>query len=561
MKERIPKSRAAFGFALVLTGVHLVLAGLWLAQHELPTGGRDEFFIVEVATDIAYRLGEADWEDLRPLIVEHAYYPPLVRVPAVVALLLGGGYKLLVVSGWIWLPFLLAGTWSVGRDMARSAWGGAFAVALLLPCPGLAEGLHHYESNLGAMAMAACCLAVWLRSEHFQDLRMSLLFGLFLGLGMLSDRLGVLPFVILPMVASTWLSPSRRKSGKGLALVLLAVLATAGWWYFGFFGRFAQEIIPQFFSGEINRAGDLLEERPALAWWLLHYVLLWPDSQLGLIGGSVGILGLGWALHKRREGPRAMVLNWILAGLALFTLSQKRQVYYTLPLLPAAAALGGAFLFGMCHRYKRRGTVVVVLLVAAMQVPALLTSSPGLVDIGPSLRSWLLLHQSPLDERVLGGRFPLGGPPVDTGLDMDANFEILRRAGVLEGDRIAVFSTPEVQVTEHYQVILGRIAHGGMGIYGLTVHPEGFLTPEGRPTALLFIHRGSEPWPAADDLVRAHDSHDEWKENFEPLKDELESWKSGAELLIERELADSDRLALWRLAPRTATLPASENAP
>jgi len=533
--------------AVALVSVHLALSFIWVLQHDLPTGGRDEFFIVEVVTDIAYRIAEGDWAGVHRYLFDNAYYPPLVRLPGVVALLLGGSYSALVLSGWVWLPFLLIPTWLIGRRISGTPWGGTGALALLLAAPGFADCLHHYESNLGPMAMTACCFLAWLHSDHFTRSRFSLAFGLFLGLGLLSDRLGVLPFVLVPGLVSLLVTRSRRTL-TGLALVASATAVTAGWWYLGFFSRFGAELLPQLLHGEIDRSGALLDQGSSgLGFWL-HYLLLWPDTQLGLVAGMLALGGLLLAAFSR-ERRLALLLSWVLGGLFLFTLSQKRQVYYTLPLLPLAAVLGSNLLVRLRERCRRSGPAIVLAVVFVVQVPAVLGLHPEWADFAPGLRSWLLLNQSPLSDEAFGARHPLGRSPAPSGLDLQETVANLRRATGDAHPELVVFSSSDAQVTEHYQVVLGRIALGTLDLHGLTTHPEGFLQGLHSPDALLFVHRGGADWPQREQLIAAHESYDRWLPHFEGLLELLGEWRAGAELLEVQQLADGEQLSVWRLSP------------
>jgi len=534
--------------AVGVVAVHLVLACIWVLQHDLPTGGRDEFFIVEVTTDIAYRMGPGSWDAIGPYYFENAYYPPLVRLPGIAALALGGGYRALVFSGWVWLPFLLIPTWLIGRQVSGTPWGGTGAVALLLAAPGLADSLHHYESNLGPMAMGACCFWAWLHSQHFTRYRYALVFGLFLGVGLLSDRLGLLPFVGIPCLASLLMTRS-KETLRGLALMAMAAVLTAGWWYLGFFERFGAELLPQLTQGEINRAGSLIEERPPFVGRWGHYLLLWPDSQMGFVGGTLALLGLGLAGLRRRQKDFGALLVWVVGGLLLFTLSQKRQVYYTLPLLPLAAVLANSILVQISRRGRRAGTAVAVILLALSQLPGFLSLRPDLADISPGLRTWLLLNQSPISEEFLGDRHPIGRSPAPSGLNLDAAVAQVREATGKAQPSLAVFSADNAQVTEHYQVVLGRIALKGLDVRGLTTHPEGFLQGNTPPDALLFVHRGGDHWPDRQRLVAAHESHDQWHASFEGLATRLEQWRSTATLLGVQPLDDGEELSIWRLGP------------
>jgi len=530
---------------LAVVAVHAALAAAWIAGQELPQGARDEFFIVEGATDVAYRLRQgAEFGEFRRWVLD-AYYPPLSRLPGVLALLFGGGYDSMLVAQWLlWLPLLVGGTFLAGRRLA-GPWGGLAAVALLLAAPAVADGLHRYEPNLGATACCACLLAAWLASDDLRARRPALLFGLFLGLGMMSDRLGVLPFALAPVGIS--LARTRGACWRGLLLAGVAVIVLTGWWYVGFVDRFViDELLPQLRSGEITALGASSEDRVPFLWHHLHYLVLWPDSQLGLTGGVLAIAALVWAVAARERRGVADVLLFLGVGLLLFTLVPKRQAYYTVPLLPAAVVLTAGMLAALA-RLRRSALVVAVALVVLASVPSVLNVRSGLLDLDRGLVSWGLLGQSPIREDLIGHRYPLGGPPSWHGVDVEELVAGLRGAGVGDDGPVAAF-TLGAQVSESFLISLLRMERGNMHAMGVTLHSDQVIQGRPPPAAVVTVTRSGRLWPERQDVVRAVSLYDGWDDAYEPLLDQMEQLRAGAVLLEQRSLPEGETLAVWVLA-------------
>jgi len=532
---------------LALVGTHMLLALRWIGIQELPTGTRDEFFVVAETFDIAWQLQNVPWSELGvyPLLIWKSYYPLLCRLPGVVALLGGGDYDAMIIGQWIWIPALAAGTWFAARTVL-SPWASVTAVALLLAGPGVHDTFHRYEPNLGAMAMAACVMAAWLYSRDLQNRRMALLMGLFLGMGLLCDRLGVLPLVIAPVVVSLVRSSSRKATAKGVAFLALAALAVAGWWYIDFFERFARELIPQLSGGEISAVGSELEDRPPLLFWWLHYLLLWPDSQLGLVGGSLALGGLVWAFLHRREPAVRNLLLWLGTGLVLFTLVQKRQPFYTLALLPAAAIFAAALLAALARRLARPGVALGVVLVATATLPAVITSSEQIPDVPPGLRDWLYNSRSAIPQHWIGERFELGAPPQDVGLRLEDSLDLLRAEGLEDDDLVLVFSDDGI-VNESAMSTFGRIDRRSEKVLGLTLHPQGVLERGRGAAALIYVHDTPGSWPQDRNLVRAHERFFGFEEQYRPLLPLVRSMRDGATLVEERKLRIETTLSSWLL--------------
>ena len=548
MNLALPRMSRAKATAVGLVTVHVSLALSWVLQHDLPTGARDEFVILEVATDIAYRLGAHSSGSASPFLFENAYYPPLVRLPAIAALMLGGGYTTAVVSGWIWLPLLVVCTWVLARDFTSSEWAATASIAILLASPGLTHSLHHYESNLGPMAITAACCLLWSRTNGLESSQAALGFGLLLGLGMLSDRLGVLPFVIVP-ISALLLGLRSKKSLKRVGTVVLGAGLASGWWYLNYFQRFWDELVPQFLEGEINPEGLITETSGSITGWLGYYLWAWPDSQLGLLGGGLALCGLVLCLGHSRVESQKVVLLWTVGGLLCCTLIAKRQVFYTLPQLPFAAVLAASALQRLSGALRRGRGLLFVTTLLAVQLPVPLALNDDAIDLPNGLRSWLFLNRSPISEEFLGHRHRLAHPPERVGLDLPA---ALGAVGLNTGERgvsVAVFSAHDAQVTESYQVTLGRMATKSVDVFGLTLHPDHFLNVTTPPDVLLYVHRDGLAWPSRAALIEAHERRHAWNPEFEALAERLEQWAVGAQNVGNQELRGGERLSIWRLAP------------
>jgi len=530
-----------------LISAHIGLAYRWITTQELPTGTRDEFFVVAETFDIAWQLQNLPFGQLAvyPLLIAKSYYPPLCRLPGVAALLSGGDYDAMIMAQWLWVPTLAIATFVAARTVL-SSWGSVAAVALLLAAPGVHDTFHRYEPNLGSIAMAACVLAAWLHSRNLRDLRASLLAGLFLGMGMLTDRLGVLPFVLVPLAVSMTRSKSRGESLKGLAVLILAALTVAGWWYFDFFARFAHELLPQFSGGEISALGSELEDRPPFLLWWSHYLLLWPDSQLGLVSGSLALVGLGWVMTKRADPAARKILWWLIPGLVLFSLIQKRQPFYTLGLLPAACICAGLVLEDLSRKLPRAGLFVAILLITVASTPAIVTSSEEIPDVPPGARDWLLNSRSPLPEHWIGERFPLGVPPQDVGLNLSDTLQVLRDNGLDDDELLLVFSDDGI-VNESALWSFGRIDRSNQQVLGLTLDPQAILERGREAAALIFVHDTPGSWPQDRNLIGAHERFFGFEDEYRPLLPMVAGLRDGAILIEERRLKTETTLSSWLL--------------
>ncbi len=534
------QDKASLGASAALCAGAMALAWRWLGVQDIPSGGRDEFFILEVATDLAYRWGREPFGGLSRYVFGD-YYPPLARLPGVIALKAGADYRGAVASLWIWLPVGVAGVWSAGRRLGGPA-AALLAVALFLAGPGVADCLHHFETNLAPMCAAAGAMAAWLASDHLRRRGPALALGALLGLGLMSDRLGVLPFAIVPILGSLHRGRAWRNAGLAAAITLLLT----GWWYADFLSRFLHELLPQLLGGEVSAAGDLVEERAPFPWSWLHYPLLWIDTQLGLVGGGLALLGLAWGARHRERSDVGRVLLWLGAGLLLFTLVPKRQPYYTLPLLPAACVLSGAALDAARRRLGRSGAIGAAALVALAWLPNSVNGGPEPPDWNPGVASWLVAGSSPLPEAWIGRRYPMGGPPVDHGIDLSALPDWLAQHGIGRDDLVLAMSV-DSQVTESYLLSLARIARRSVALIGFTLHPDAVVERHGQARALLYVTRSGEEFPTAEEVRLAHEQYFGWDEGYSALLGVPDRLRARAAGGFKQDLREGEVLHLWIL--------------
>ena len=315
------------------------------------------------------------------------------------------------------------------------------------------------------------------------------------------------------------------------------LLVATGWWYALFAARFVPEWLPQLLHGEVGGAGELLEERPAWPLWLLHYVWLWPDSQVGLVLGGVYLAGIAVAIRRRADPAVWSVLLWLGLGLLLFTLIPKRQPFYTLPLLPAAAVLAAAA--------AQRARWAAVGLAVLVTVPSALTCRPALVDRHTDVITWALVHRNPLPETWVGQRFPLGEPPDEQIIDVDALAALLTRGGVPEAAPVLVMSDDGV-ISESQLLSRLRIARRSAAVQGVVVHAGGAADIAGRAGAFVDLHGAQRGYPDRQAIVGAFDSRFGF-DGEESVVAGVIDQEGRARVLLDSQLPSGTWLTVWAL--------------
>jgi hypothetical protein len=269
------------------------------------------------------------------------------------------------------------------------------------------------------------------------------------------------------------------------------VLLLAGAWYWGFFGNHLPELLEQLPIGEVDSTGRLTEHRePLSVTSLLFYPASLVDGQAGLVPGLLGLLAIaGWlATGGRTSRVPGTIVLW---GMVLFTIIQKKQVYYTIPMLGCLSVLTAAWL---CRMRRGGAFLSVVLLVAGVHQVGFRMWDKGLPLPG---RAAQLLGGEVLADAWVAPRYPQAMPP------RGHLWPAEEVASALPPGEVLVFSE-DSDWYEGYLVLTLREQLPGRRIRGVLGDPQG--TYEWYRTATSFLYLASDPdvrWPDAARIHRA----------------------------------------------------------
>jgi len=256
-----------------------------------------------------------------------------------------------------------------------------------------------------------------------------------------------------------------------------------GYYYVNFFRFYSEEILPQAVAGEILSTGERSEFREPLAWTSLFF---YPNTLIdGQVGFALGLL-LSAALLlaiSRRERKLRILWVWLGGAFFLFTIIQKKQLYYTIPVLPAFALLAASGLLHPALRRLRPLLLVGIMTIAIHQhqytsfgkglfpdrFMARLGGYARLIDLTP------LSGRSLMPSSWVAPRYPQSWPPLKEDLKVD---EILASLAKLRGDlpqfRVETFSEDQT-FFEGYLTFFIRCAHPTAIVNGLLLNPQGFF--------------------------------------------------------------------------------------
>ena len=532
---RWSRAAAPAVLGLILVAVAAAVVTPWTLRNGLMDGYQNEFLHVGNILDLWQAWGDRDAHTLSYLLREN-YWPPLFYLsPWPVFALVGPGHLAMVWTNLLHLGVLLWAVYQLGLTLGDRR-TGLLAMGLVWVLPSIFGNLVRVEPNVAVCAWVTVGALCLVRSRGFTDRRWSVAFGAACALGLLMDRLSLALFLGLPALVEIGVALASADRGRrihNLAVATLALLVLCGWWHWEFVQHHLGELTSQGGVGEIDSAGVQTEARDPLALTsLLYYPAILLDEQAGLVPGLWLLVALGLSLAGLGDRRRVLLVV-VLGALALFTVIQKKQVYYTIPLLGCLAVLGALRL----RAWPRLGPVLAAGILGA-----------GVHQLGTQLWGTGL----PLPDRaarVLGApalpaawadrRFTQARQPNRLGLPLEALVQALP-----PGD-LVVFSDDHAWF-ETYLVLQLRERRPGDQIRGLISNPHGTYEWFRTTAALVTVTSApGEVYPSAATMDAALVQRDYVLDELPPVVDVIEAGGAGLDLVASWPLAHGPTLRVF----------------
>jgi hypothetical protein len=290
-------------------------------------------------------------------LLHPSLYPPFVYwLAAAVAALTRPSSDVMcgVITGFFCL--LIVCTYAVTRRFSRPRTGllAAFLISMYPIVYGLSR---YYLLDVPLTAMTA--LAVWLllRTERFSRLGASCWLGIVIGLGMLTKW--TYPLYVagpLIMVLAATLRTGTRREARNVAVAAALAAALAAPWYLTSIPELKRQLV-------LNRLYAAVQQNPSAAsldGWL-YYARYVVREQIFLPLAVLWAVSVVILLRRRPRDPATHVLMaWTAVTYVAMSLITVKTSRYTMPFLPAGAAMTAIAVDGLRREWLRRSLIAAI---------------------------------------------------------------------------------------------------------------------------------------------------------------------------------------------------------
>lgn len=216
------------------------------------------------------------------------------------------------------------------------------------------------EIALCFMILASITTLIY--SEGFKKLSPSLLFGVFLGSGLLTKQFYII-FIVGPLIFLLYDSffsgdfTIRRKIIKNLLLSLLIGIGIASWWYIPNFKEMAFSAL-----NSILNSVKVPHDIPVFSLRsIFFYLEVLINDQIMVVFFLVFVFSVFIFFKRKKDKFFFLFLVWIILPYFVFILIKNKFWYYTIPYLPAVSLISA---YGMLNikRNLLRKTVILLIL-------------------------------------------------------------------------------------------------------------------------------------------------------------------------------------------------------
>lgn len=273
------------------------------------------------------------------------------------------------INGGLFLAILIFTVFGITKKI-DSKKSGLFAAFLVTTYPIIFGHSRVFMYDLPLIAMVCLSVYTFLLTDNLKKRSCSLLFGVTMGLGMLTKI--VFPFFIFSAlfyyiykgflnvafdIKKKTKAHSRQAMNFMLALSIGIILAST--WYIPNFSHLVKSLIALPAYGEVHPPVFSADS-------LFYYLFALINYQISFFGFLVFIIGLLLFIKKKIKN-RLLLICWLLIPYFTFSFIYYKSIRYILPYLPPIAIISSIGILNIQHRKLRSLAVTIIILVSLLQ--------------------------------------------------------------------------------------------------------------------------------------------------------------------------------------------------
>ncbi|MGD9015530.1 MAG: glycosyltransferase family 39 protein [Candidatus Omnitrophota bacterium] len=353
-------------------------------MHELPSYGDEAYHLIR-SLDYLDILKHPHKGIPFALLGVDNLRPPFFHLFMAFANIIWGKTRLVsIMSNIFFAAVLFFSIYYIGKKIKDRNTGllAAFTTAMYPYVFGLSRmSLPNFTSS-AFVCLSLCCL---LYTDRFKRIVPSILFGLFLGFGLLT-RLTFVFFVIGPTITVVITAliekqtvAIRKRIILNICLAIVIATALGGIWYFPRLAKLIRHYIGQGFAYSLPICPEIFSFS-----WLTFYFRSLLDGQLSpffVILFFTGLLGI----LKSKEKINPVIFSWIIVTYIIFTLITTKMAKYTSEYLAAFAIITALGISRYQTKWLRVILIYLIILGGLLQYFVISYTNPALTNIRISL--------------------------------------------------------------------------------------------------------------------------------------------------------------------------------
>lgn len=360
MELKFLKKRYVFSILFLLL-FYAINNYIWLKMHQLPPC-TDEAYHLLRSLDYFNILTHPSKGMFSALVKVDNLRPPFFHICMTISNIVWGSSRVVSIMANIFFAgVLFFSTYHLGRKMQDEKTGllATFTIAMYPFIFGLSRMSLSNFASTALVCLSLCCL---LYTDRFRQNFPSILLGLFLGLGVLTDLTftffiaGPLISIVIIALFSKDLVFERKKIILNLTLVIIIGLMIGGLWYFPRFpfllrtylkyGYQEYPFLPELFSFSS----------------LTYYFRSLIDGQISPLFAVLFFIGLTKILTKKEKKIKLLLFSWIIVTYIIFTLIKGKDFEGTSAYLPAFALITAGGILKFQKRWLKRCLIYTIIL-------------------------------------------------------------------------------------------------------------------------------------------------------------------------------------------------------